>query len=61
MSDQVVILGVWTVLIVPFVFIASYLWRRADLTPTFILFYWIAPIIAMLLGVIPPPWAMLTG
>ncbi|WP_435118509.1 hypothetical protein [Halolamina sp. C58] len=54
-------LAVWSVLSVPFVLLAAFLWTRQDLTLGFVGLYWFAPVVLAIVGVLPAPWAALRG
>mgnify|MGYP000067790246 CR=1 FL=1 len=49
-------LAVWSVLAVPFVLLALFLWTRQDLTLGFVGAYWFAPAVLVIVGVLPSPW-----
>jgi uncharacterized integral membrane protein len=50
-------LAVWSVLAVPFVLLALFLWTRQDLTLGFVGAYWFAPVVLVIVDVLPAPWA----
>ncbi len=45
--------------VVSFVLLAGFLSTRGELTLGFVGIYWLAPVIATAIGVLPPPWAAL--
>lgn len=53
--------AVWAVLVVPFVLVAASLWTQRELTRGFVLAYWFPAVVVTALGVVPPPWVILTG
>ena len=58
-SDRQRTLGVWGVLVVPFVALAVFLWIQRDLTLGFVGAYWFAPVVLTAGGVLPTPWGAL--
>ena len=55
-SDTQQALAVWSVLVVPFVLLAAFLWARGELGPRFVGAYWFAPVVLTLIGALPAPW-----
>ena len=53
-------IAVWAVLVVPFVLMVAYLWTQRELTLGFVIAYWFPVVVVTALGVVPPPWAILT-
>ncbi|MFC7059576.1 hypothetical protein [Halovenus salina] len=52
-------IAVWTVLLVPFVLLALYLYANGELTPRFVAFYWFPAAVLTLIGTLPTPWSVL--
>ncbi|QKY20071.1 hypothetical protein B4589_006645 [Halolamina sp. CBA1230] len=58
-SERQRALAVWSVLVVPFVALAVFLWTQHDLTLGFVGAYWFAPVVLTIVGVLPAPWGAL--
>jgi hypothetical protein len=52
-------LAIWVMFVVAFVLLAGFLSTRGELTLGFVGIYWLGPVIATAIGVLPPPWAAL--
>lgn len=53
--------AVWAVLVVPFVLLVAYLWTQEEISLTVAIAYWFPVVVVTVLGVVPPPWVIVTG
>jgi hypothetical protein len=60
-SESTQAIAVWSVLVVPFVPFALYLWRHRDLSLGFVAAYWFPPVVLTLIGALPAPWQAVLG
>ena len=60
-SERQRVLAVWSVLVVPFVVLALFLWTREALTLGFVGTYWFAPVVLTIVGALPTPWQAIPG
>jgi hypothetical protein len=52
-------LAIWAMFVVAFVLLTGFLFTHGELTLGFVGIYWLGPVIATAIGVLPPPWAAL--
>jgi len=60
-GDAQLIVAFWTVLTVPFILYGTYSWSKGDFGVRFVVVYWFLPVVFTVIGVIPPPWQLITG